>query len=99
MLSNKENRRLYDGLGHEAFLKNDASVDSEDEHETSFHFSFSDLFQDFDDSPFGDDTHFHWSFPQDWDDEEGPYEHFSFEGAGYHFYFGDGDENEEENQY
>lgn len=94
MLSKKENRRLYDSLGHDAFLKNEAG-DTEDEPEPNFHFSFSDFFHDFDDSPFGEGAHFQWSFPQDWEDEEGPYEHYSF-GPGHHFHFGHMDENEEE---
>ncbi|XP_042258391.1 dnaJ homolog subfamily B member 9-like [Thunnus maccoyii] len=94
VLSNKDNRRLYDSLGHEAFLKNEGSVVPEEGHGTSFHFSFSDLFQDFD-SLFGEESHFHWSFTQDWEDEENPFKHYSFEGHGYHFNFGDGDENEE----
>ncbi|KAM7422410.1 hypothetical protein PAMA_010453 [Pampus argenteus] len=96
VLSNKENRRLYDSLGHEAFLNDESSVNPEDEHEQSFHFSFSDLFQDFNDAFFEEETHFHWSFPQDWEDEDGLYEHYSFEGPAQYFYFGDENENEKE---
>ncbi|KAF1391534.1 hypothetical protein PFLUV_G00043120 [Perca fluviatilis] len=96
VLSNKEKRRLYDSVGHEAFLKNEAPVDPEDEHdETSFHFGFEDLFHDFDDSPFVEESYFHWSFHQDGEDENGPYEHYTYEGPGFSFYFGDEDENEE----
>nr|XP_020448951.1 dnaJ homolog subfamily B member 9-like isoform X2 [Monopterus albus] len=94
VLSNKEKRRLYDSTGHEAFLQNMASVDPNDEDETNFHFSFSDFFHDFDDSP-----HFQWSVHQDGEDEDGPYEHYSFEVPGFSFYFEDGDENEEEYHY
>ncbi|XP_022601261.1 dnaJ homolog subfamily B member 9-like [Seriola dumerili] len=99
VLSNKEKRRLYDSVGHEAFLKNEVSVDAEDEDETSFHFSFPDFFHDFDDSPFVEEPHFHWSFHQDWEDEDDPYDYYSFDDSGFNFYFGDGDENEEEHHY
>ncbi|XP_070707165.1 dnaJ homolog subfamily B member 9-like [Pempheris klunzingeri] len=102
VLSNKEKRRLYDSVGHEAFLSDEASVDPEDEQETSFHFShngFADLFHDFDDSPFVEETHFHWIFQPDAEDEDGLYEHYSFEKPGFSFYFGDEDENEEEHYY
>lgn len=96
MLSNKEKRRLYDRAGHEAFLKEEASVDPEDEDEASFFHSFADLFHDLDDSPFAEEPHFHWSFHQEWEDEDGSYEHYTFEHPGFSFYFGDGDEYEEE---
>ncbi|XP_034724945.1 dnaJ homolog subfamily B member 9 isoform X2 [Etheostoma cragini] len=93
VLSNKEKRKLYDSVGHDAFLKNEAS---EDEHaETSSHFGFEDLFHVFDDSPFVEESYFHWSFPQDGEDENGPYEYYSFEGPGFSFYFDNDDENEE----
>lgn len=97
VLSNKEKRRLYDSVGHKAFLKNDKSVDPDDEYETRFPFGFEDLFHDFDDSPFMEDQYFHWSFDQD--EEDGPYEHYSFEEPGFSFYFGDGDESEEDLYY
>ncbi len=99
VLSNKEKRRLYDSVGHEAFLKDEAPVDPEDAHEASFHFSFADFFHDFDDGPFVEEPHFHWSFHPDGEDEDGPYKHYSFEEPGFGFYFGDGDENEEEYHY
>lgn len=99
VLSNKEKRRLYDGVGHEAFLKEEASVDPEDAHEANFPFSFADFFQGFDDSPFVEEPYFHWSFHQDGEDEDGPYKQYSFEEPGFGFYFGDGDENEEEYYY
>ncbi|KAI3370188.1 hypothetical protein L3Q82_024966 [Scortum barcoo] len=86
VLSNKEKRRLYDSVGHEAFLKDQASVEPEDAHEANFPFSFSDFFHDFDDSPFVEESYFQWSFHQD--------EHYYFEEPGFDFYFGDGDENE-----
>ena len=76
-------------MGHEAFLKNEGSVVPEDEHDTNFHFSFSDLFQDFDDGLFEEESHFHWSFLQDFENQENPFKHYSFEGHGYHFHFGD----------
>lgn len=99
MLSDKEKRRLYDRVDHDTFLKNEASVDPEDEDETSFHFSFSDFFHDFEDSLFMEESHFHWSFNQDGEDEDGLYEHYSFEGPGFNLYFGNEDENEEEYHY
>ncbi|XP_059186130.1 dnaJ homolog subfamily B member 9 [Centropristis striata] len=97
VLSNKEKRKLYDTEGHETFLKNEASVDPEDEHETDFHFSFEDMFHDFDGSPFVEEPFSHWSFHQDGEDEDGPYERF--EDPGFSFYFGDVDENEEDHYY
>ncbi|XP_034079820.1 dnaJ homolog subfamily B member 9-like [Gymnodraco acuticeps] len=99
VLSNKEKRRLYDRVGHEAFLKEEASVDPEDEDETSFHFNFEDLFHDFNDSPFVEESHFQWSFHQDGEEEDGPYEQYSFVGPGFNFYVGDDDENEEDFYY
>ncbi len=98
VLSNKEQRKLYDSVGHQAYL-NDASVDTEDEHETSFHFSFADFFDDFDSSPFAEEQHFHWSFHQDWEDEGDTIEHFRFEEPGFSFYFGDGDEDDEDHYF
>ncbi|XP_045885043.1 dnaJ homolog subfamily B member 9-like isoform X1 [Micropterus dolomieu] len=99
VLSNKGKRRLYDSTGHEAFLKDEASVDPEDEHETSFHFSFKDLFHDLDDSLFAEEPYFHWSFHQDGEDEDSPHGHYSFEDPVFSLYFGDGEENEEEYHY
>ncbi|KAK5872295.1 hypothetical protein PBY51_013010 [Eleginops maclovinus] len=99
VLSNKEKRRLYDSLGHKAFLKEDTSVEPEDDHETSFHFIFEDLFHDFNDSPFVEESNFHWHFHQDGEDEDGLYEQYSFEEPGFDFNFGDGDENEEDFYY
>ncbi|XP_071350222.1 dnaJ homolog subfamily B member 9-like [Trachinotus anak] len=97
VLSDKEKRRLYDSVGHEAFLKNEVSVDAEDEDETSFHFSFSHFFHDFDDGSFVEEPHVRWSFQQDWEDEDDSYGHYSFEEPDFNFYFGD--ENEEQQYY
>ncbi|XP_022073540.1 dnaJ homolog subfamily B member 9-like [Acanthochromis polyacanthus] len=91
VLSNKDKRKLYDSVGHEAFLNNDP----DDEQEMSFSFSFSDFFSDFDDGPFVDELHFHWSFDHGVADEDGQYEHYSFEDPEFSFYFGDLDENED----
>ncbi|XP_068576416.1 dnaJ homolog subfamily B member 9-like [Cebidichthys violaceus] len=96
VLSNKEKRKLYDFVGHEAFLNDEASVDQDDEHETSFPFGFEDLFRDFDDSPFIEEPFFHWTFSQDGEDENGLYNHYGVEEFGYSFYF---DEEEEEDHY
>ncbi|XP_029948329.1 dnaJ homolog subfamily B member 9-like isoform X2 [Salarias fasciatus] len=70
VLSNSDKRRQYDLMGHEAFLNNQASVDPEDDHE-HFYF-FSDVFDVYD----GEETHFHWSFHQDEDDQ---HTHFRFD--------------------
>ncbi|XP_029990752.1 dnaJ homolog subfamily B member 9-like [Sphaeramia orbicularis] len=94
VLSNKDNRRLYDRLGHEAFLKNGSPIDPEEEPDTSFHFDFADIFHDFEGSPFVEESHFMWSFPQDEEDDSGAYEHYSFHGPGFTFYHSDGDEDE-----
>ncbi|KAM3621942.1 uncharacterized protein V6R79_018084 [Siganus canaliculatus] len=93
VLSNKEERKLYDSMGHEAFLRKDTATDPEAEHDSPFHFTFTDLFHDFDDSPFEEEMFVHWSHHQD---EEGdfPYKHFSFD-PGFSFYFGDMDEDED----
>ncbi|XP_035517608.1 dnaJ homolog subfamily B member 9-like, partial [Morone saxatilis] len=99
VLSNKEKRRLYDSVGHDAFLNNDASVDPEDEQEGNFHFSFADVFHSFDDSPFAEEPYFQWSFHQDEEDEDGLYEHYTFGEPSFSFYFGDGDEDEEDHHY
>ncbi|XP_026204495.1 dnaJ homolog subfamily B member 9-like [Anabas testudineus] len=96
VLSDKEKRRLYDSVDHDTFLRNEASDDPGDEDETSFPFSFSDLFHDFDEAFFMEEPHFHWSSNQDGDDGDVLYEHYSFEGPGFSLYFGDEDENEEE---
>lgn len=99
MLSNKEQRRLYDSVGHQAFLKKDASVDPDDEHGDYFHFTFADLFQDFDDSPFLEEPYFHWSFHHigEDEDEDSPYEGHIFMEPAYSVYFGD--DNEEDHLY
>ncbi|KAK2862247.1 hypothetical protein Q5P01_001780 [Channa striata] len=95
VLSDKEKRRLYDRVGHDAFLKTEASVDDHDEDEANFHFTFSDFFHDFDDSP-GMGSHFQWSFYQDGEDEDGLFEHFSFDGPSFNVFYGDENENGDE---
>ncbi|KAM4741790.1 dnaJ homolog subfamily B member 9-like isoform 1-T3 [Anableps anableps] len=95
VLSDKKKRRLYDSMGHEAFLKNQASF--EDEDETGFHSSFSDFFQNFHDSPFMDEPHIHWSFIQEEEEEDIQYKHYNFEESTFSFYFDD--ENEEGHYY
>ncbi|XP_029008170.1 dnaJ homolog subfamily B member 9 [Betta splendens] len=94
VLSDKEKRKLYDSVGHDGFLKNAASVDPEDEEETSFHFSFSDVFHDFEDVVLTGESHTHWSFHHE-DREDGSYEQHSFEGPDFNFFFMDEDQNEE----
>lgn len=95
VLSDKKKRRLYDSVGHEAFLENHASL--EDEEETNFHFSFSDFFHGFHDSPFMDEPHIHWSFLQEEEEEDIQYKHYSFEDSTFSFYFDD--ENEDGHYY
>lgn len=87
VLSDSDKRRQYDLVGHEAFLNNEASVDSDYDHE-DFHF-FSDVFDDYDE----EETDFHWSFHQDVDDQ---HTQFSFDGVEFSFHF---DDNEEEHFY
>lgn len=94
VLSDKEKRRLYDSMGHEAFLKNDAP---EDKPEDGFDFSFADFFHDFDDGPFVREPFVHWSFHDDLQDENLPFQDYSFEEPIFSVYFGD--ENEEEYLY
>ncbi|KAM4588468.1 dnaJ homolog subfamily B member 9-like isoform 1-T2 [Odontesthes bonariensis] len=91
VLSDREKRRRYDSMGHQAFLENAASVEPEEE--TGFHFSFSDFFHNFDDTSFVEESHFQWSFLQ----EEEHFERFEvFEEPSFSFFFEDTDENEEE---
>lgn len=86
-------------MGHDAFVKNEAS-DPEDQYETSFSFhGFEDLFQDFAEGPFMEDPIFRWTFAQDGEDEDGAYEHYSFAEPGFRFFFTDGDENEEDHYF
>ncbi|XP_012733591.2 dnaJ homolog subfamily B member 9 [Fundulus heteroclitus] len=88
VLSDKKKRRLYDSVGHEAFLENQASLepeDDDDDDETSFHFSFSDFLQDFHDSAFMDEPHLHWSFLQDVEEEDVQYKRYSFEESTFYF--------------
>lgn len=99
MLSNKERRRLYDSVGHDAFLNEEASAEEpEDVHDTHFHFSFPDFLRDFHNAgPFVEDPHFHWSFAQEEEEEEEEYvhyDHYSFDGSSFSFHFGDVDEEE-----
>lgn len=89
VLSNKEKRRLYDDVGHEAFLKNDASDYAEDEHEDGFHFMFADLFHDLDDGPFVEEQFYHWSFHENVEDERASYHTYSFEDHVFNVHFGD----------
>lgn len=69
-------------MGHEAYLKTEASFDPEEEHQTSFHFSFSDFFHDFDESFVVDESHFQWSFLQD-----ARHQRYSFEAPNGNFLF------------
>lgn len=63
MLSNQK-RSVYDSLGHEAFLNNDAPVDPRDEYSDDFSFSFADLYHNIDVDLFAEEPYFHWSFQQ-----------------------------------
>ncbi|XP_030276601.1 dnaJ homolog subfamily B member 9-like [Sparus aurata] len=94
VLSNKEKRRQYDSVGHEAFLKDGASVNPEDQHDTVFGFSFADFFRDFDnDASDAEIPHFHWGFHQDGEDAGGIFENFVFEESDFGFPFWDEDED------
>ncbi|XP_069011434.1 dnaJ homolog subfamily B member 9 [Embiotoca jacksoni] len=85
VLSNQEKRRLYDSVGHKAFLNNEASAETEDD--TNFHFSH--FFHDFDASPFVKEQHVYWSFQEEHEEEE----HYCFEEQHFHWSF---QEEEEE---
>ncbi|KAM4613903.1 dnaJ homolog subfamily B member 9 [Polymixia lowei] len=79
VLSNKEKRRQYDMLGHDAFLQNEQdSFKPEAEHGTSFFFPFDidELFHDLnlDDDLFLEEPHYRWSFPMAAEHED-DYEH------------------------
>lgn len=89
VLSNKEKRRLYDSVGHAAFLQDDAPADPQDEHVDDFLFTFADLL-----SPFLEEPSFHWSFDPFEDEEDALYQHYSSEGSVLNLYFGE--ENEDQ---
>lgn len=57
-------RSLYDSIGHEAFLNNEASVDPKGGYSDDYHFRFEDLFHDMDVESFVEESYFHWSFQQ-----------------------------------
>lgn len=95
MLSNKEKRRQYDIIGHEAFVEDeDASVNPEDKYESDFDFNFADLFSDFDHSPFEEDPHVHWSLQHEFVMDDSSHDHIIFSDDGFSFYFGDEDEED-----
>lgn len=74
VLSDQDSRRIYDNLGHEAFLQDEDFHPHKDEHpeEAFFHFHFDDFFSSLDvdedniDDFFMDDhqdsDHNHWGF-------------------------------------
>lgn len=93
VLSDKKKKRLYDLVGHEAYLQTEAS-DPEGEPQNSFHWSFSDFF---DGHPFVDESSFHWSFIQV--EEDARYKSYSFQESNINFYFEDMFENEEDYYY
>ncbi|XP_074489076.1 uncharacterized protein LOC141766280 isoform X2 [Sebastes fasciatus] len=114
-LSNKEKRRLYDSVGHEAFLKNEGSGPNYPHesgfpfgheepfhygHEEPFHFGHEEPFHfhDFNDGPFVEDP-FMWSFHQDGEAGDVPYEHYSFAEPGFGFFYGDEDEEDHHHHY
>ncbi|XP_071374351.1 dnaJ homolog subfamily B member 9 [Centroberyx affinis] len=108
VLSNKEKRRQYDQLGHEAFLQNESDFNPEAEHETSFFDfgNFENLFLNLhlDDDPFLEEPHYHWRFPLDLEDEDDTYEQYSFSGTDFFdpldvFYSENGGEEEQERFY
>lgn len=94
MLSTKEKRRRYDRVGHEAFLKDEASEDPEDELDTSFPFPLEDLFHNLDGNPFTEDTFFRGTFYPDGADMDGLNKHYIIEELDYSFYLGDEEEEE-----
>ncbi|XP_041639449.1 dnaJ homolog subfamily B member 9-like [Cheilinus undulatus] len=93
VLSDKEQRRQYDSVGHAVFLNRDkTSLNPEDQPETGFHFSFADFFHHFDESILMEEEVFHWSFKEE---GGGAYEHYSFQEPGFSFLFHDSDEYED----
>ncbi|XP_061584578.1 dnaJ homolog subfamily B member 9-like [Cololabis saira] len=92
VLNDKEKRKLYDRMGHEAFLENEAA--DPEENETSFFSSFSEFLVDLRHILLSGEPHTHWSLFQD----EVPHEHYTA-GTPDSFYFEDMDENEEEYLY
>uniref|UniRef100_A0A668ACI2 DnaJ homolog subfamily B member 9 n=1 Tax=Myripristis murdjan TaxID=586833 RepID=A0A668ACI2_9TELE len=102
VLSNKEKRRQYDQLGHEAFQQNDDYFNQEAAHEASvFEFSFDDLFMHFEMDE--EQPHYRWSFPMGWEDQEDHYEYHSFQRSDFsdvvdfffHGHEGEGEEHEQ----
>ncbi|KAJ0068579.1 hypothetical protein NL108_009688 [Boleophthalmus pectinirostris] len=82
VLSSSEERKLYDRLGHEAFLKNSSGVRHEEP-------NFNDIFHFFEGDVFEMDTEFMWTFSNDV-----VFEQFDFHN--HEFSFSDSEEFEED---
>ncbi|CAL1608476.1 unnamed protein product [Knipowitschia caucasica] len=84
VLSSSEDRRRYDLMGHEDFVKSSSGVDDEPTHfYDAFHFFEQDFFgEDFSE----EDREFTWSFTED----------HTFHSPTFSFVFSDGDEYEED---
>lgn len=93
MLSNQKKRTLYDRVGHEAFLNNEAPVDSKEEYSDDFDFLFADLFHDNDDDPFVEEPYFHWSFYQTAEDVGTRLQYDTSEDPFFSVYFGDNEDD------
>lgn len=88
VLSNKEERRLYDQLGHGTFVKNGTPGDPSDaaDPQDGHWPNYDDIFHFFEDDPFNEEPYFMWSSPDD----------SAFSGPEFNFVFSDGDEYEED---
>lgn len=62
VLSSSKDRKLYDRLGHEAFVKNEAGASPKEEGP-----NFDDIFHFFEEDMFEMDKDFMWTFPDDSD--------------------------------
>lgn len=107
VLSDQDTRRMYDYLGHEAFLQDEKDFHDHEEHpeEAFFHFDFDDFFSsldlDDDDDLFMDEPHHnHWGFPMGSEDMEDLHEdqrvldNIFFDTHDHHYYYGDEEESE-----
>ncbi|XP_076012774.1 dnaJ homolog subfamily B member 9-like [Genypterus blacodes] len=99
VLSNKEKRKLYDRLGHDAFKEDGSFPNPEPSFNFNFNFNdmFSDYFEDDDEDPFMREAHSRWRFAEAEDDPSVRYS-YRFQEP---MFFGRGDtvyvdENEED---
>ncbi|CAL8339310.1 unnamed protein product [Merluccius merluccius] len=113
VLSDQDTRRMYDYLGHEAFLRDEKDFHDPEERpeEDFFHFDFDDFLSSLDLDPEDDEDFFmdephhnHWGFPVGSEDVEDPLEEQRildsiFFDTHDHYFYAHEDEEESEHFY